>query len=107
MPAVKIVTANKHGDVPEFFSEVYNTCAWDESGLDYAIVKDNYFSRPDAVLCSGRARPASWSGQFPPMAGVLGEALTSPKWATSALSIQELPLKQSLSGSSWIGYPEK
>ena len=43
-PAVKIVTANKHKDVPELFSEIDNTCAFDESGFDYSSGKDNYFS---------------------------------------------------------------
>ena len=42
IPAVKIVTPKKHGDVRGFFSEVYNRAAWEEAGLSFTFVQDNH-----------------------------------------------------------------
>jgi len=42
IPAVKIVTPKKHGDVRGFFSEVYSRAAWEEAGLSFTFVQDNH-----------------------------------------------------------------
>jgi dTDP-4-dehydrorhamnose 3,5-epimerase len=42
IPAVKIVTPKKHGDVRGFFSEVYNRADWDKAGLELTFVQDNH-----------------------------------------------------------------
>ncbi len=51
IPAVKIVTPKKHGDVRGFFSEAYNRAAWDKAGLEFAFVQDNHsFSAAPGTL---------------------------------------------------------
>jgi dTDP-4-dehydrorhamnose 3,5-epimerase len=51
IPAVKIVTPKKHGDVRGFFSEVYKRSDWLAAGLDPFFVQDNHsFSAPVGVL---------------------------------------------------------
>ena len=42
IPAVKIVTPKRHGDVRGFFSEVYNKSDWSAAGLDFEFVQDNH-----------------------------------------------------------------
>jgi dTDP-4-dehydrorhamnose 3,5-epimerase len=42
IPAVKVVTPNKHGDARGFFSEVYNRADWDKAGLEFTFVQDNH-----------------------------------------------------------------
>jgi dTDP-4-dehydrorhamnose 3,5-epimerase len=51
IPAVKIVTAAKHGDARGFFSEVYNRAAWDKADLPFTFVQDNHsYSAAKGVL---------------------------------------------------------
>jgi dTDP-4-dehydrorhamnose 3,5-epimerase len=42
IPAVKIVTPEKHGDARGFFSEVYNKASLENLGLHFAFVQDNH-----------------------------------------------------------------
>ena len=42
IPAVKILTPNKHGDARGFFSETYNKAAFEAAGLDFGFVQDNH-----------------------------------------------------------------
>ena len=42
IPAVKIITPEKHGDERGFFSEVYRQTAWENAGLDFVFVQDNH-----------------------------------------------------------------
>jgi len=42
IPAVKIVTPDKHGDVRGFFSEVYNKSVWEKLGIHLEFVQDNH-----------------------------------------------------------------
>ena len=42
IPAVKIVTPDKHGDARGFFSEVYSRAAWERAGLGSTFVQDNH-----------------------------------------------------------------
>ena len=51
IPAVKVVTAKKHGDARGFFSEVYSRAAWEKAGLSYTFVQDNHsYSAARGVL---------------------------------------------------------
>ena len=51
IPAVKMLTAKKHGDARGFFSEVYSRAAWDNAGLDFTFVQDNHsFSAATGTL---------------------------------------------------------
>ena len=51
IPAVKIVTAAKHGDIRGFFSEVYNRAAWDKADLPFTFLQDNHsYSAAKGVL---------------------------------------------------------
>lgn len=42
IPAVRIITPKKHGDHRGFFSEVYNSAALAEVGIDLVFVQDNH-----------------------------------------------------------------
>ena len=42
IPAVRIITPKKHGDHRGFFSEVYNSAALAEAGIDLVFVQDNH-----------------------------------------------------------------
>ena len=51
IPAVKIITPQKHGDQRGFFSEVYSRTAFEKAGLKLAFVQDNHsYSAAKGVL---------------------------------------------------------
>jgi dTDP-4-dehydrorhamnose 3,5-epimerase len=42
IPAVKIVTPKKYGDIRGFFSEVYSRSDWEKAGFQFIFVQDNH-----------------------------------------------------------------
>jgi len=53
IPAVKIITPEKHGDRRGFFSEVYRRSAWEDAGLDFVFVQDNHSFSAEAGTLRG------------------------------------------------------
>lgn len=53
IPAVLLVTPQKHGDARGFFSEVYNRKAWAAAGIDAEFVQDNYSFSADRGTVRG------------------------------------------------------
>ena len=53
IPAVKVLTPNKHGDRRGFFSEVYNRQAFAQAGIDIDFVQDNHSSSAEKGTVRG------------------------------------------------------